>query len=182
MKSQCRWTAFSALVASFLFPVSGPWANAQDEQPGPVPVIELTQEEEDGEQMLFATVTLDDEPVEGVEVTFTVLRTFGGIILGSEGTFDDGTAAVEFPTAISGDASGQFTVVATIPGDKDQPPVSASKSFESKVSPPSTQDFFPSALWSARPLWPLVSVIAVLLLGVWSVYAFVLIQHVKLTH
>ncbi len=171
----------ATLVAILAIPQPASSSLAQEQGAVETPVtIEITREDDDGEILLFATVTLDGEPVEGALVTFAVVRTFGAFVLGSEETFDDGTAAVEFPIGIPGDASGHFTVVASIEGDADMPPASASASFKSDAPPASTQELFPEALWSARPLWPLVAVIAVLVAGVWCTYAFVIVQLLKL--
>ena len=171
----------AALVSFICLTFLSPLAQAQDEQlTAPTPTIELTEDNEDGEHLLLATVTLDGEFVEGVQVKFSALRTFGAIVLGSEETFDDGTAAVEFPEGIPGDATGHFTVVASIEGTDEFGTTSVSRSFVADAKPISVQTFFPSALWSARPLWPLVIVIAVLLTCVWSTYTFVVIQLIKL--
>jgi len=169
------------LTAIVCFSLPLPLLHAQNNpQANRVPNIELTENNEEGERLLFATVTIDDEPVEGVTITFSLIRTFGNIVLGREETFDDGTAAVDFPSTIPGDSSGYFTVVATIEGDDQTKMASAKAKFKSDAPPASTQGLFPAALWSARPLWPLVIVIGVLLAGVWSTYAFVVAQLIKL--
>jgi len=174
-------TTLAVLFAFGTFSVATSSARAQEEQEAaPAPKIELTETTQQGEHLLFALVTLNGEPVEGASVTFTVVRTFGNIVLATEDTFDDGAAMTEFPKELPGDSSGYFTVIAVVNGKGDSPPASASTTFKSDTPFVSTQEMFPAALWSARPLWPLVEVIVVLLLVVWSTYAFVIMQLVKL--
>jgi len=152
---------------------------AQDETP-PSPTITITESTEDGEHLLIATVMLDGEPLEGVEVIFSAVRSFGLLELGSEETFDDGTAAVTFPEGLPGDAQGRFDVQASVEESDDYGASSGTASFHSDVSVAPVRQMFPEALWSPRPLWPLVAVIGVLLAGVWSTYGVVVVHLLKI--
>ena len=130
--------------------------------------------------MLRATVTLKGEPLQGARVQFGAARTFGVLDLGTDTSLDDGTAAIPFPEGLPGDAAGTFEAAASIEASRTYSAASVRTrmggvgAVEVRAEPP------PSALWSSRPLWPLVSVIAVLLAGVWSVYVFVIAQLVKI--
>jgi len=148
----------------------------------PVPKIVISQFEEDEVNYLSALVTVDDEPVEGVEVSFGVIRTFGELPLGSEESFDDGVAAVEFPLGLPGDGEGRLQIVARMEETDEYAAVETKSRIPGGVVVVNVEEPIPQALWSQRQLWPLVAVIGVLLAGVWGTYSFVLIMLYKISH
>ena len=130
--------------------------------------------------MLVATVTLDDKPVEGAKVSFSVKRTFGLLALGTEETLDDGTAAVPFPERLPGGTTGELQVIAEIKASEEF----ASARGEATVNgglvfQPSTEPF-PRAVWAPKSPLPLVLTIAGLVGVVWCAYAYVFVQLVKI--
>jgi hypothetical protein len=157
-----------------------PSASAGQDDPKPVPQISISRLVEDGETYIAALVTVDGEPVEGVEVSIGVARTFGLLHLGSEETWDDGTAAVEFPEGLPGNSEGELEAVATVEETDDYAAASARAWIPGGAAVEATEEPAPAALWSSRPLWPLVAVLGGLLAGVWSTYVFVIVMLAKI--
>lgn len=173
MKALTSQMALLTLISLFIDPLSNvAWA-FQDS-----PEITLEETVEDDERLIMATVTIDGEPLEGAVVQFGVVRTFGTINLGEEETWDDGIAYIAFPEGIPS-TTGEFEVVAHINESDDYTQAQTVASFPTDVKVSLIQGMFPQSLWSQRPLWPLVAVIVVLLTGVWSTYAFVFVQLIK---
>ncbi|MHB8519649.1 MAG: NrfD/PsrC family molybdoenzyme membrane anchor subunit [Limisphaerales bacterium] len=146
----------------------------------PQPEIAVRSGIEDGKHVIVAAVTLNGKPVGGVKIAFFVERTFGRLALGAEETIDDGTAAVPFPTGLPGGPAGELRVVAEV---KSPPKYAATRVQVSlpggaKVLPET--DPFPRALWSPKAPVGLLLTIVVLLSIVWTTYAFVLTQLIKI--
>lgn len=146
----------------------------------PAPQIAIAGVTEDKQHLLRATVTLDGKPLEGVNVSFGAVRTFGVMDLGMDTTLDDGTAAIPYPETLPGDATGHFEAVAAVQATAQTSPASAHTRLGGVGIVAAAPELFPHALWSSKPLWPLVAVIAVLLTGVWATYTFVVVQLVKI--
>jgi hypothetical protein len=146
----------------------------------PTPDIVVASVLEDKQRIFRATVTLKGKPIEGARVRFGVARTFGLLDLGSDVTLDDGTAGMQFPDGLPGGPTGTIQVVASIEATKDHAGASAriSATGAGVVVPEAVP--FPHALWSSKPLWPLVTIIVLLLAGVWGTYVFVVRQLVKI--
>jgi hypothetical protein len=144
------------------------------------PDITLKLSVEEGKKVIVATVKTNDKPVEGVKVALLVKRTFGELSLGTEETLDDGTAAVPFPEGLPGDAQGMLQVVAELKSPKEFAGGRAQAALPGgKIIPPE-KDPFPRALWSPRAPLVLVATIFVVLGAVWSTYAYVVVQLVKI--
>jgi hypothetical protein len=186
-----RWTAaLGAMVAALLSaavvaqdqppaarPTPAPTAQAQ---PLATPQITIADVIEDKQRLLRATVTLAGAPLQGAKVKFGVTRTFGVLDLGSDDTLDDGTAGVPFPEGLPGDAAGTFEAVVSVEAAHGYAATTVRTRLGGAGVVVPDPDPFPHALWSSKPLWPLVTVIAVLLTGVWSTYAFVIVQLVRI--
>jgi hypothetical protein len=140
------------------------------------PQLKLSTTVEDGKKSIVATLTLNGKPLEGSSVQFMIRRTFGNLIVGTDTTLDDGTAAVAFPSDLPADYDKTLDVIAVIKA----PPQYASVSEEAKLAggiPLLTPvDPFPRALWAPHAPWPLLLTIGILLAGVWITYAFTVIQ------
>jgi Ni/Fe-hydrogenase subunit HybB-like protein len=171
-----------AAPATGLAPQAGPAAEHPDAPTRlPDPVIAVSAEDEGGEIWIIATVTDGGEPVEGVRVTFLVERTFGEMALGEDVTLDDGTAGVPFPLGLRGGAEGELRVVAEITEPADYAGARASRSLPGGDPLVLTSDPWPPrALWASGARPELLLAIGVLLAGVWSTYAFVLVQLFRL--
>jgi hypothetical protein len=146
----------------------------------PAPAISVARVLEDKQNLLRATVTLKGAPLEGAQVSFGVARTFGVLDLGSDTTLDDGTAGVPFPDGLPGGPLGIIDVSVSVKGTKDYGVASAHAAIDGAGVLVTEAVPFPHALWSSKPLWPLVAIIVVLLAGVWSTYVFVVRQLVKI--
>jgi hypothetical protein len=146
----------------------------------PTPEIAVADVTEDQQRLLRATVTLAGAPLQGVRVNFGATRTFGVLGLGSDVTIEDGTAAVPFPGGLPGDASGQFEAVVGVEDAAAYKATTVRVRLGGAAVIVHESEPFPHALWSSKPLWPLVTVIVVLLTVVWAVYVFVVVQLVRL--
>ena len=153
---------------------------ATDKPALPAPEISLASVVEDNQRILRATVTFRGKPLESVRVRFGVVRTFGLLDLGSDVTIDDGTAGVQFPEGLPGGTTGTIEVVASVEATKDRA-AAAGRMTASGAGVVAAEPIpFPHALWSSKALWPLVTIIAILLSGVWGTYVFVVRQLVKI--
>ncbi len=165
--------------AAILGGASSAWA-VQEETAKPVPQISISKLVEDDQTYIAAEVTIDGEAVEGVEVSFGIVRLFGELGLGTEETWDDGTAAVEFPEGLPGNATGELEVIATIAATDEYASASARTVLPGGEIMQQIDEPMPAALWSSRPLWPLIAVLVAILAGVWSIYIFVITMLVKI--
>jgi hypothetical protein len=185
-----RWaSAMLVAVMAALITTTAPAQAQPSDQPAapavtapelPLPQIAIADVTEDNQRLLRATVTLAGKPLEGIRVTFGATRTFGVLELGLDTTLDDGTAAVPFPTTLPGDAAGTFEAVVSV----EATPTYAAATQRLRLGGVGivavVPEPFPHALWSSKALWPLVTVIAVLLTGVWSTYMFVISQLIRI--
>ena len=146
----------------------------------PKPDIGLKLSVEEGKKVIVATVKTNDKALEGAKVAILVKRTFGDLSLGTEETLDDGTVAVPFPEGLPGDAQGMLQVIAKLKSPKEFAGARAQTTLPGGriISP--EQDPFPRALWSPRAPLVLVATIFVVLGAVWSTYAYVVVQLVKI--
>lgn len=145
-----------------------------------MPQIKLDTAVEEGKKQLRATVTLDDKPLQNVVVRFSVARTFGNMIIGTDTTLDDGTAAVDYPTDVPGGVDGTLLLLATITGPDQYASISTRLTSSGAPKIAIDPDPFPRALWAPHaPVWLLAS-ISTLLAGVWITYVFVVYQIVRI--
>lgn len=140
--------------------------------------VELTRTNEDGEDVLVATVMARGRPVTGAVVGFFVQRAFGALNIGQDETLDDGTAAVAFPADLPGDRDGDLRVRALVLAPGKNAGAGVEQVFLGKPAP--TPAAAPRALWSSRAPLGLLGGISFLLLCVWTTYAFVVRQLVAI--
>ena len=174
--------ALAAVLIAIGFSMAAPHAaRAQTTLPASPVKIELKRTTEDKQDMLVATVTANGRPVKGASVTFSVARTFGIMSLGDDETLDDGTAAVQFPVGLPGDAHGdlEFSVAIQSPATLASPPVLVK--IGGAPAAHATLDAVPRALWSSRPPLAIIGTIGFLLLCVWSTYGFAVSQLVAMS-
>ena len=150
------------------------------ERATPQPVISITTAIEEGKKVVLATVTLDEKPIEGVQVAFFVERTFGLLPLGTEETLDDGTAAVPFPQGLPGGANGDLRIVAEIKSPAEYAAVRGRTTLGGGIVIAPKADPFPRAVWAPKAPLPLLVTIATLVGGVWCAYAYVFVQLMKI--
>jgi hypothetical protein len=135
--------------------------------------VTLRTDVEEGVKELVATVTRGGKPVANARVSFGARRSFGRLVLGTDVTLDDGTAAVAFPADLPGDEKGNLELNATVEG-----PLSAWGAATAAVMPGGRakappEENFPRALWSPNAPVGLIAAIAVLVGGAWAAYVFV---------
>lgn len=140
------------------------------------PQLKVSTTVEEGKENIVATVTLDGKPVEGSVVQFMVRRTFGNLMVGTDTTLDDGTAAVAFPTDLPADYDGTLDVIAMIKSPAQYSSISGEGKFTGGVPIVVPADPFPRALWAPHAPLPLLITIGILLTGVWTTYFFVVTQ------
>jgi hypothetical protein len=132
---------------------------------------------EDGERQIRATVQAGGKPVENVAVKFLVERSFGELLLGTDKTLDDGTAAVRFPADLPGGPGGELRLIAEVqPTPEDAPARARATASAGVAAPAAVEQVVPRALWSTRTPLPLACTIAALLAGVWATYAYAAAQ------
>jgi hypothetical protein len=152
---------------------------AEVQMPIPRSQITIATSVEEGKKVIIATVTRDGKPVEGSHVVLQVKRTFGNLTLGEDDTLADGTVAVAFPKDLPGGLEGKIQIIAQI---KSPPELAATATQSldgaSKVAP--NEDPFPRALWSPHAPVALLITISSMLSIVWTVYAFVVVQLIKI--
>ncbi|MAE60750.1 MAG: hypothetical protein CMJ49_05265 [Planctomycetaceae bacterium] len=81
--------------------------------------VQLERVSEEGEDLLLATVLVDDEPVEDTEVGFYLMTTIGVVELGRDHTLDDGTAAVDYPADVPQGRDETLYFTARLTGDEN---------------------------------------------------------------
>lgn len=150
---------------------------------------------EEGTKVLMATVTKEGKPVEGLKVAFLVERTFGRMSLGEEETLDDGTAAAPFPVGLPAGVAGSLRLIARVQEPGQSVPAEALVETSpagdvvagGAVAPEGPQgeraspgasgaDPFPRELWAPRSPLGLIVPISTLLVIVWSLYSYVMLQ------
>ena len=142
--------------------------------------VELRRASEGAEDMLVASVTVGGRPAPGVAVGFFAHRHFGLLSLGEDATLDDGTAAIAFPRALPGDSRGDLRIRATVLSPDSLVGATADAVMSGGVPAGRNVGEYPRALWSTRSPIGLLVGITVLLLCVWSTYAFTVWQLLKL--
>lgn len=142
--------------------------------------VELRRASEGAEDMLVASVTVGGRPVPGVGVGFFAQRHFGLLSLGEDQTLEDGTAAVPFPRGLPGDSSGTVRFRVGVLSPDSLAGAIAEAAISGGVPARKSTGEAPRALWSTRTPTGLLVGITVLLLCVWSTYAFTIWQLVKL--
>ena len=168
--------------ASSVPPAQAAGAAADSTAPPPARIT-LQRRSEEGQDLIVATVlSSTGQPVAGATVQFAIARTFGEMKLGADQTLGDGTAATPFPTGLPGDSAGRLAVRATV-----QAPVALEGVTVQSLLPGGTALHVvsapePRALWAERAPLPLLITIAVLVICVWSTYAFVVGQLVAMAH
>ena len=162
-------------------PVTGPTTAPTTEphtvpQTGPQVVVSLAVVVEEGERQIRATVRAGEKPVENVAVKFFVERSFGELLLGTDKTLDDGTAAVRFPADLPGGPEGELRLIAEVQPRPESAVVRGKATVAAGVAAPLGDAIVPRALWSTRTPLPLACTIAALLAGVWATYGYAAAQ------
>jgi hypothetical protein len=138
--------------------------------------VTLSTKVEDGKPQLVATVTLNGKPLENARVAFGAPRSFGKLILGTDVTLDDGTAAIAFPSDLPGDAQGVLVLTAEVQAPLAYAGARAQASLPGgKVHAPAEEPY-PRALWAPQAPLGLILVISALVAGAWGTYLFVVVQ------
>jgi hypothetical protein len=166
-------TAVLLVVGLTLVPTTSAGAAGPQEQQTRV---DLARSSEDGKEMLVATVTVDGRPASGVKIGFYVQRLLGLLLLGEDETLEDGTAAVDFPTSLPGDARGALRVRVAVLSPDSLAGASVERVLRGGQPKQIAREEFPRALWAPRAPIGLLGTIAFLLLCVWSTYAFAIRQ------
>ncbi|MBI2947587.1 MAG: polysulfide reductase NrfD, partial [Verrucomicrobia bacterium] len=151
-----------------------------DQADKPAPEITLSSAVEDEEKVLVATVKLEGTPVKDAEVSFFVERLFGRLCIGTATTGEAGRAVVSFPVDLPTTATGELRIEAEITAPPESASVRSQLICEGGLAIRHPEDLFPRALWSPKAPWGVVLTIFTLLSIVWSTYAFVIRQLVRI--
>ncbi len=172
-----RPLAILSLVAVFLF-MPRFFALAQEEFAHPD--VSIAAEMEEGKKVLIATVKLDGKPLEGAQVSFSVQRSFGILLLGKDETLEDGTAAVPYPERLPAAPNGEFQLIVEVGGSSTYAASRKVFQMQGGVKPVEEKEPFPRALWAPHAPIPLIVTIIGLLTIVWSTYTFVFVQLLRI--
>lgn len=172
-------TGAAILLAALSLGTTRGWAADAQTQVAP-PSVAITTGTEEGRKVIVATVMLAGKPLEGVKVSFLVERSLGQLVLGTEETLDDGTAAVPFPGDLPAGPEGELHVTAEIKAPAQYKDIRVQAVLPGGLILAPEKNPFPRALWSPRAPLALVLTICTLLTIVWSTYGFVLVQLVKI--
>ncbi len=173
-------TTGAAILAVMLFLGTNRMPAAEMPAQDPSPQVAITTSIEEGKKVIVATVTREGKPLENVHVVLQVKRTFGNLTLGEDQTLADGTVAVPFPAELPSGPQGQLQIVVQITSPTEYASTRAQATFDGARKVRAEGDPSPPALWSPHAPLGLVLTICILLSIVWSTYAFVIIQLVKL--
>ena len=157
----------------------GPQARGDGRESEP-PQITLEREVFDDFPLLNATVTRDDEPLEEVTVRFSVERQFGLLELGTDVTWGDGTASVDFPEGLPGDDEGLLRIVAEIIEPEEYAEATTRALLEGGIPRHAVDEPLQRALWAPQAPVPLLLSIGGALLVVWTLYAYAVAQLFKI--
>jgi hypothetical protein len=142
--------------------------------------VALSSTVEEGKKQLIATVKKDGKLLEGATVSFGAKRTFGRLVLGSDKTLDDGTAAVLFPTDLPGGPKGELELDAVVTAPLSLSGARTELTMTGGTIKETASEPFPRALWAPSAPVALIAVIAALLAGAWGSYLFVVMQLVAI--
>jgi hypothetical protein len=152
-------------------------ANATSLATAPADVtVTLSTSVEEGKKQLVATVMKNGKPVEKATVSFGAKRTFGRLVLGTDVTLDDGTAAIAFPSDLPGNAKGELELDAVVNGPLSQWGARGTAIMPGGRVVEQPAEAFPRALWAPSAPLGLIGVIVLLLGGAWGAYLFVVAQ------
>lgn len=140
------------------------------------PSVAISTDVEDGKKMVHALVLLNGKPLENVTLQYFVQRTFQNLKIGEDTTLDDGTSAVLFPSDLPGSPDGTLHLTVRITKPAEFAATTASAVFPADQMAPQAAEEFPRAFWAPHAPWPLMLIIAGLLIGVWGSYIFVVIR------
>ncbi len=145
--------------------------------------LEMTLSDEEGKKFVSLAATMPSDegqvPVAGEEISVFVPRMFSLLPVGTGMLDDNGTIRFEFPGDIPGDSIGNVTVIGRF---NDHYLFGSVEKRENKLwglpvvkAPPTYR-----SLWSTlAPKWMVVS-LAIMLLGVWGHYTFVVISLIRI--
>jgi hypothetical protein len=132
-------------------------------------------------QLKLADLTTGAEtPIPGTGLNVYVKRLFNPLKLGDGKTDENGTASVEIPANLPGDAKGNITLLARLEDNEEYGNLEASviQSWGKPVSDEVKE--LPRALWSAHPpIWMLVTFV-VLMTAVWGHYFVIVYELFRL--
>ncbi len=179
-KTSSGFAAGMAILLVGLFLGANRLSAAEPQPQNSQPQIALTTGIEDSKKVIVATVTREGRPIENARVLLQVKRTFGDLTLGEDDTLDDGTVAVAFPADLPGDSEGRIQVLAQIQSPPEHAVTRAQATLDGALKVRTEADPFPRAPWSPRAPLGLVLTICALLAIVWSTYAFLIVQLIKI--
>ena len=148
--------------------------------------VSLSFSEEDGVKKITAlAVEEDGTPIEDLELSFYVERTFSLLPIGGffNTTDENGEVAIDFPNDLPGDSEGNVTLVVKILESDlyNDLTVDASKSWGVKTIIDESEE--ERSLWAASANAPIPLVLATsgMILGVWIVFWFIISELFKIS-
>ena len=164
------------------------YENAEDNIHVKEATLNLKLNQVDTSNLVVAKVTEHDAsgmevPVKDVEIKFYVQRLFGVLSAGEDYTVvtnEQGEAPFNYPKNISGDYSGNITVVARIVDNDQYGNMECKTDAKWGVPLAVEKDPFPRALWEPTAPPQLILTFCTLFAGIWFTYFFVFSQLSKI--
>lgn len=176
-------TAILLLMGMFLFGFSS--AYAQDSMKNAK--VSLSFSEEDGVKKVTALAVEEEEgtPIEDLELSFYVQRTFSLLPIGSffNTTDENGEVSVDFPNDLPGDSEGEVKIVVKILESDlyNDLTVDATKKWGVKTIVDESEE--ERTLWAASANAPIALVLATsgMIVGIWIVFWFIISELYKIS-
>lgn len=145
--------------------------------------LEMTLSEEEGKKVVLLSATMPSEDgktaVTGEEISVFVPRMFSLLPVATGMLDDNGTIRFEFPGDIPGDSTGNLTVIGRFNDHYLYGSVEKREARPWGVPVVKAPPIYRS-LWSTlAPKWMVIS-LAIMLLGVWGHYTFVIISLIRI--
>jgi hypothetical protein len=149
--------------------------------------IVISFQKEDTINKVVATISSLDSAsasVKDVEVKFYAKKSFGLLPLSEDAvsTDENGVATIDFPTDLPGDAQGNILVLVRLEDNEDLGDLQDMKTINWGIPKSPDNEFHTRALWAsgANAPIPLVITVTSMVLGVWAVIFYIILQLFKI--
>ncbi|MEL4455116.1 hypothetical protein [Lutimonas vermicola] len=175
-------TAILLLISMFLFNFSSVYGQETMKNAK----VSLSFSEEDGAKKVTAlAVEEDGTPIEDLELSFYVQRTFSLLPIGGffNTTDENGEVAVDFPDDLPGDSIGKVKIVVKILESDLYNDLTVDEGKNWGVITTVNDSEEERTLWaaSANAPWPLIFATSAMIIGIWIVFWFIISELYKVS-
>jgi hypothetical protein len=128
----------------------------------------------------FTSKNDKDVPVSGEAVNVYVTRMFSLLPVGEATLDENGTATLEFPSDLPGDAEGDITIISRFEEHPDFGNVERKVVAKWGIPKVNSAPVAHRALWTKTPPWWMIITLSILLTGVWGHYLFAIISLIRI--